>query len=341
MVRKLSKARKAMKIRPRSIALVAAAFLVAGALLISQKFSSDDSALRLYGTVDTRTVRLAFEEAGRLTELTVAEGATVKKGDRVATIDAEQYQILLNQALATEAVAEKNLDLLLAGARSEDIAAAKARLAAAEAAKDLSNRTCRREKKLGTATTPLKIDQACSQAKADKASAEAARKELERLEAGTRAEEIAVARAELTKAQVQTTNARRALRECVLLAPADFVVRARLKEPGDMVSASVPVLEGALMNPLWIRAWVDEVNLGRITPGMKASVVTDSAPGEKIPATVGFVSTVAEFTPKSVQTEAVRTTLVYEVRLTVNDEKNLLRLGMPVTVKLEETHANP
>lgn len=330
-----------MKTRTIAIAVAALAIVAAGTSLISQRVNPADSELRLYGTVDTRTVRLAFEEAGRLTELTVTEGATVKKGEHIGSIDDKRYRILLQQAQAAEAVAKKNLDLLLAGTRSEDIAVAKAKLAASEAAKELSERTCRREKKLGNASSRLKIDQVCSQAAVDRASALAARKELARLEAGTRAEEIEIARAQVEAHRAQTADASRALSECKLIAPADFVVRARLKEPGDMVSASVPVIEGALMNPLWVRAWVDEVNLGKITPGMKAFIRNDSAPKKAIPATVGFVSTVAEFTPKSVQTEAVRTSLVYEVRLTVDDKDSVLRLGMPVTVTLEAENGNP
>lgn len=102
-----------------------------------------------------------------------------------------------------------------------------------------------------------------------------------------------------------------------------------------MVSASLPVLEVALMDPLWVRAWVDEVNLDKIKPGMSVTVESDSYPGRRFKGTVGFVSTVAEFTPKSVQTEAVRTSLVYEVRITVTEASDFLRLGMPVTVHLK------
>ncbi len=329
-----------MKARPLVIALAGAIATAAAAGYVWKSLPADDTALHLYGTVDTRTVRLALEESGRLVALDVAEGENVRQGDRIAAIDDERHRLLLAQAEAAEAVAEKNLALLLAGSRAEDIAAARARLAAAHAQEQLSERTCRREHRLGAATSPLKTDQACSQAAADQASAAAARKELERLQAGARPEEIDVARAEVAARRTQTAEARRALKHCVLTAPADFVVRARLKEPGDMVSASVPVVEGALMNPLWIRAWVDEANLGRLSPGMKALVTTDSAPGAVIPATVGFVSTVAEFTPKSVQTEAVRTSLVYEVRLTARDDRSLLRLGMPVTVTLENSNAD-
>ena len=289
---------------------------------------------RIYGSVDTRTVRLAFEEAGRLAELTVEEGQTVKAGDVVGKLDDERYRIALQTARATESVAQKNLDLALSGARQEDIAAARARVKALSAAALLSERNCTREKKLGHATSAQRVDQFCSQATVDTAQKAAAQKELERLLAGTRAEEIAVYRAQLAAASAQVEEARRALSHCVLKAPSDAVIRARLKEPGDMVSSAAPVVEMALMNPLWVRAWVDEVNLDKVKPGMTVTVASDSYPDRTFKGTVGFVSTVAEFTPKSVQTEAVRTSLVYEVRVTVTEAADFLRLGMPVTVNL-------
>ena len=205
---------------------------------------------------------------------------------------------------------------------------------ALSAAALLSERNCTREKKLGHATSAQRVDQFCSQATVDTAQKAAAQKELERLLAGTRAEEIAVYRAQLAAASAQVEEARRALSHCVLKAPSDAVIRARLKEPGDMVSSAAPVVEMALMNPLWVRAWVDEVNLDKVKPGMTVTVASDSYPDRTFKGTVGFVSTVAEFTPKSVQTEAVRTSLVYEVRVTVTEAADFLRLGMPVTVNL-------
>ena len=90
------------------------------------------------------------------------------------------------------------------------------------------------------------------------------------------------------------------------------------------------------MEPMWVRAWIDEVNLGKIAVGQKVKVFSDSYPQEPLEGTVGFVSTVAEFTPKTVQTEALRTALVYEVRVTVQDPLHRLRLGMPATVQFIE-----
>jgi HlyD family secretion protein len=79
---------------------------------------------------------------------------------------------------------------------------------------------------------------------------------------------------------------------------------------------------------------VSESNLGKIHEGMTAAVVVDSFPQRRFEGWVGFISPVAEFTPKTVQTEELRTSLVYEVRVFVKDPSDELRLGMPATVYL-------
>ena len=87
------------------------------------------------------------------------------------------------------------------------------------------------------------------------------------------------------------------------------------------------------ISPKWVRAYVSEAQLGQIHPGMKADVYVDTLPGRAIPGWIGFISSVAEFTPKTVQTEELRTSLVFEVRVFVEDPANVLRLGMPATVR--------
>ena len=303
------------------LALCVAAGL--GYVYVSDRNAAGDS-LKIYGSVDMRTVDLAFEESGRIGQVLVEEGDTVKTGDVLAKLDDERYAIALDNARATLEVRQKELDLLLAGSRVEEIDAA------------LAQRICKREQKLGRATTEQMVDQACSQARVSQAQALASKKNLDLLLAGTRIEQIDVARANVALAKTGLDDAARALRNCELKAPSDGIVRSRLKEKGDMVSAASPVYEVALMEPMWVRAWIDEINLGKIAVGQKVKVFSDSYPQEPFEGTVGFVSTVAEFTPKTVQTEALRTALVYEVRVTVQDPHHRLRLGMPATVQLIE-----
>ena len=159
-------------------------------------------------------------------------------------------------------------------------------------------------------------------------------KALDLAVAGPRKEEIAQAEAQLRGYEAQAAFLRQQLADAQLVAPADAVVRTRLLEPGDMASPQRTVFSLAITDPKWVRAYVSERDLGKIHPGMKASVTVDSFPGRLFDGWVGFISPVAEFTPKNVQTEELRTSLVYEVRVFVKDPSDDLRLGAPATVHL-------
>jgi HlyD family secretion protein len=154
------------------------------------------------------------------------------------------------------------------------------------------------------------------------------------LQAGAREEELSAAEAQLRAMQADLDLLRHQVSQGELKAPSDAVVRSRLMEPGELASAQRAVYSLALTQPKWIRVYVSELNLAAVQPGMAAQVLTDNNPGRAITGKVGYISSVAEFTPKSVQTEELRTTLVYEVRVLVQDPDNILRMGQPATVRL-------
>ena len=186
------------KIVAAVLALCVAAGL--GYVYVSDRLAAGD-ALNIFGSVDMRTVVLAFEESGRIGQVSVEEGDTVKAGDVLAKLDDERYAIALENARATLQVRQKELDLLLAGPRVEDFDAARATYKANAASADLAQRICEREQKLGQATTEQMVDQACSQARVFRAQALAAKKNLDFLLAGTRIEQIDVARANVALAR--------------------------------------------------------------------------------------------------------------------------------------------
>jgi HlyD family secretion protein len=159
-------------------------------------------------------------------------------------------------------------------------------------------------------------------------------KALELAVAGPRREEIAQAEALLKANQAQLAFLKQQLADTELLAPADAVVRTRLLEPGEMSWPQRPVFSLAVTDPKWVRVHASEPDLGKLRPGMIVSVAVDSFPDRRFEGWVGFISPVAEFTPKAVQTEELRTSLVYEVRVFVKDPADELRLGMPATVAL-------
>ena len=124
---------------------------------------------------------------------------------------------------------------------------------------------------------------------------------------------------------------------CALLtAPQDGIVLTRAREAGAIVQAGQTVYTLSLVDPVWLRVYVDEPQLGRIKPGMAVRVRVDAVPDKEFSGRVGFISPAAEFTPKSVETMEVRTSLVYRLRVQVDDPDNVMRQGMPVTVTLVE-----
>ena len=133
----------------------------------------------------------------------------------------------------------------------------------------------------------------------------------------------------------QLTLLRQELADAVLVSPADATVRTRIMEPGEMASPTRPVFSLALTDPKWVRVYGSETDLGKLHPGLAATISVDAFPGKRFPGWIGFISPSAEFTPKSVETEDLRTSLVYEVRVFVKDPADALRLGMPATVHVK------
>ena len=153
--------------------------------------------------------------------------------------------------------------------------------------------------------------------------------------AGFRVEDIQEARANLAAAKARLAQTEINLQDTEIHSPADGIILTRVREPGAIVSAGQTVYTLQLLSPVWIRTYVSERDLGRIYQGMPADVYTDSQPAKPFHGQIGFISPVAEFTPKNVETTDLRTELVYRLRVIVDNPDNGLRQGMPVTVKLK------
>ena len=323
---------------------IAAAVLAVAAIGAAAFWYFDDKpakgdALVLYGNVDLRQVSLAFNASERIGKLMVQEGEHVKAGQLLGELDTRAVVLRLAQAQAQSRVREQALQRLQAGSRPEEVAQARAAVAAAQADAELAQQQLARlqavrQDTAGRAVSQQDVDNALARSKVAQAQLDNARKAQQLVVLGPRSEDIAQAKAQLEAARAEAALLQHQLGEAQLKAPLDAVVRSRLMEPGDMASPQRPVYTLAITDPKWVRAYVNEVDLGRIQPGMAAAVSTDSHPGQALPGRIGYISSVAEFTPKTVQTEDLRTTLVYEVRILVDDKPDRLRLGMPATVRI-------
>jgi HlyD family secretion protein len=319
------------------IVIAALAVLATAGWFLYRQFNGDrPDKLVLHGNVDIRQVNLGFRVSGRLSAMKYEEGDLVRAGDLVALLDDGPYQDQVHLAEAQVAQAQANYTKMLNGFRPEEIEQARAQLAQAKANFENALKTFDREDKLlqTHVISQSDYDAATSSRDSLQAMVQSAQANLNLELAGNRKEDIDNAKAQLENAQANLDNARRNLSDCQLQASVDGVIITRAIEPGTIVATSTVVYSICESSPVWIRTYVGERDLGRIYPGMKALVYNDSQPNHPYTAQVGFISPVAEFTPKNVETRELRTDLVYRLRVILEKPDRYLRQGMPTTLQL-------
>lgn len=293
--------------------------------------------LTLYGNVDIRSVDLGFRVPGRISAMPVEEGAHVETGTVLAQLDPKPLTDALNAAQAQVDVAAAERDKRRTGNRPQDIAQAEATVAERRASLVQTRQDFERRSQLfktGT-VSQAQYDLSEAQFKADQARLAAAEQSLSLMRAGFRKEDVASAEAQYAAAVAQRDKAQTDLADTTLKAPSSGTILTRAREPGAIVQMGESVFTLTIDRPLRVRAYVSEPDLGRISPGMEARVKSDGNP-KLYRGTIGFISPTAEFTPKSVQTESLRTDLVYRLRIIITDPDDALRQGQPVTVTIPD-----
>jgi HlyD family secretion protein len=326
--------------RARLIVLLAVVLACAGIFLVATgrigKNAPPADLLTLYGNVDIRQVELGFRVPGRVKSMAFEEGQAVSAGDVMAALDPQSYEDALRAARAQVAAQGATLQKAKAGNRPAEILRAAAAVDEATAVQQNARNELERTRRLVADNTlpPSNLDNALAASRAADARVASAKETHRLLVQGSRSEDIAAALGMFQVAEAQVASAQTALDDTRLIAPSDGVVTSRVREPGAIVSPNDVVYVLSLTRTVWVRAYVSEVELGRLRPGMEVTVVSDAAPAHPSKGHIGFISPVAEFTPKSVETPSLRTDLVYRLRIIVDEPESGLRQGMPVTVHI-------
>ncbi|MGK0187184.1 MAG: HlyD family secretion protein [Verrucomicrobiales bacterium] len=323
-----------------SFVLVLAAAVGIGFVVNARLTDKDavDVPITLYGNVDIRQVALGFRTSGRIESMVFEEGDSVTSGELLAALDKGPLNDSLALFEAQVGVAVASLAKLEAGSRPAEIAQARAMVEERQTVITNTRQGLDRQSELAEtgAASKQAVDDAQAQHDAAAARLSSAKEALALVEEGSRAEDIAVARAELETTRARRAQAERQLADAELKAPADGIVLTRVQEPGAIVGAGATVYTLSLKAPIWVRSYISEPVLGRVHPGMAVEVITDSRPDQPYQGQIGFISPVAEFTPKSVETEELRTDLVYRLRVIIKQPDDALRQGMPVTVRFPD-----
>jgi len=283
----------------------------------------DTGAIDASGTIEGTDIHVASQVMGQILEVKVTEGSQVDEGDTMVVIDATEYLLQLNQARATMRMQQSAYRLAVEGSRREDVIQAEA--AARTATADYK----RMQELLATKTvTQKQYDDAYARYVA-------AEQTYQKLLAGARAEEIAGARARAEAAEAQVELLEKKVRDCRITSPRPGTVTLRSVEPGEFVTVGREVVRVTFLERVKLTIYVTATDLGNVRLGQPADVRIDSAPDRAFDGKVVYISPVAEFTPKNVQTKEERTKLVFAVRLEVENPDGMLKPGLPADATLE------
>lgn len=315
-------------------AMIVAAVVVGGVAYYAfrlHKKPAPTNELILSGNIEAHESQVSFKVAGRIDSLPVEEGQEVKKETVLARLEDADYRqrVLIDEASVN--VRASSLALVLAGTREQELKAIQQSVLDAQADLQQKQADSARAESLFAKDeiSAQERDLAATAVKRATAVFLAAQQRFQQAEEGNRKEDIAVARANVKQANANLGLSQVNLAYTVLRAPSDGVITVRQAELGEVVSAGSPVVTLADLDHVWLRAYIAETDMGRIRWGQDVTVTTDSSPNERFHGRISFISPNAEFTPKSVQTYKERVTLVYRIKIDLDNAAHELKPGMP------------
>jgi len=327
-----------MKTRQRIAIAAAAVTVLAVVLVIALRSRNGPAAVVASGTVEATEADLGFQVPGRIESIGPREGESVDSGAQLASLD--RTELLARQAAAAAQVAAARAQLteLEAGFRTEEVAQGRAALRAAEQRLNDARRDRDRAVQLfdGGAVSQQSLDHLETAFGLAQAEYDSAVERLQILERGPRAERITAQRAQVRGAQAQLEQIEASLQHAVVHAPFSGFVSVRHREPGEIVQPGAPVL--TVLNPSdrWVRIYVREDEVGRISIGQRARITADAYPDRTYDGEVVFIASEAEFTPRNVQTTEERVKLVYRVKVRITGDPSFdLKPGVAADVQLE------
>ena len=310
------------------ILLVIAGFLY---YFFSKDKDEGDEAIKVSGNIEATEVDVGFKISGRIVTLSVQEGDWVTQGNVIARLDDEDLRNRLALARATLASAQARLRKLLAGSRPEELREAEATLEQTRYDMENKEATYQRMKSLfDRGVVPKEtLDGAETAFRVATAAFQRATQNYLLVKEGPRKEDIEDARAQVEQAQASQKLNETQLSYAGLHAPLSGVVLVKSGEVGEVVNPGTSILTLADLDLVRLKAYIPEPDLGRVKWGQEVIVTTDFQPRKEYKGKISFISSQAEFTPKQIQTEKERVTLVYRIKIDLRNPHRELKPGMP------------
>lgn len=314
------------------LVLILAVFL--GYKLYQKQHSNTE--LIFYGNVDSRVLNLSFRFLGEIKELLKDEGQSVKKGEILATQDDSYMQNQIKSLKSQISLENIKLEKLQNGFRKEEIDKAKANLDISKINLKKASDIFKRQERLYKTNSTSKENFILAKNEFDTANAgvKLANASYELLKNGSRYEDIKAQKEHINLLKIQLQKAQIDLNNTIIFSPLDGVISKRYKEVGSIASPSESIFEIAKSKDFWVRAYIDESNLGKIKPNQEMRIYTDIK-NEPYIGKIGYISSIAEFTPKNIQTQKLRADLVYKFRVNIINPDDKIKQGLPVHLKLK------
>ncbi len=313
------------------ITIIALAVLGLVYFLLTRAKNEDGSFIKVSGNIETTEVDVGFKVSGRVVSRFFEEGDWVDQGKVLAKLDDEDLRNRLEVARATLMSAQARLSKLLAGSRPEEIRQAEAELNQAKF--DLENKETQNERMKSLferKVVPKETsDNAEAAFKIAKATFERAKENYLLVKEGPRKEDIEDARAQVDQARASVKLNETQLSYTTLYSPISGVVLVKSGEIGEVVNPGTSILTMADVENVWLKAYIPETNLSQVKWGQEVIVTTDLQPKKEYKGRISFISSQAEFTPKQIQTEKERVTLVYRIKVDISNKNHELKPGMP------------
>lgn len=288
------------------------------------------------GTIESTNVIVSSRNAGEINSILFTEGERVNAGDTILIIDHEALEYQLDQALAGEQIAQAQLDLMLKGARSEDIKQAEEMMKQSEVNFNSAKNDFERYKQLWESKSISKKQFEDMTARYDVALAQynSAKENYQKVKKIFRPEEIEQAKGNVKKAKASVDLLKKSIHDSYVTSPLSGFIVKKFVEVGETVTPMSSLFKVSNLSTVDLVIYVSEVELGKIKLGQKAEVSIDTYPDRKYEGKVTYISPEAEFTPKNVQTKDERTKLVFAVKITVDNKNFDLKPGMPADAKI-------
>jgi len=306
-------------------------FIISAVLILGSCSNGDLSEIEGTGTIEAIQVDISSGIAGEIKSIAVEEGDKVKTGDVILTIDDSDFRIQHKLANARLDGAQARLNLLLAGAREEDVQQAQEQVKASKAAFEKAEANFTRIKNLfdsGSATKSL-FDEAKAGYDMAQANHQGSQKMLEKLLKGARPEEIEIARANKVQAEASLELIEKKIADCIINSPLNGTVTNKLIEAGERIAPNGIAVTIVKTDSMWLTIYVGEKYIGRIATGQKAQIKIDSYKDRIFPGVVKYIAEEAEFTPKNIQTKDEREKLVFGVKIKIDNSDGILKAGLP------------